>query len=159
MRSHCTRERFRRNRYQHGLSREERDEETICRRRVDIRSKASTSKYVSSIAISFIILRRLFYKIAFRSSFICIIFTVSLDSLKVIRATKEGCDLPVSVKTRIGFNHDVLEEWIPALLECDPAAITIHGRTKKQMSKVPASWEVRLQNNCNIIDIAALCSS
>ena len=64
-------------------------------------------------------------------------------SLLVIRATKEGSKgLPVSVKTRIGFNEESLDSWIPHLLEEEPAAITIHGRTKKEMSRVPASWEV-----------------
>lgn len=50
-------------------------------------------------------------------------------------------ELPVSVKTRIGYNTDALEEWLPALLEAAPAAITLHARTRKEMSKVPARWE------------------
>ena len=41
--------------------------------------------------------------------------------------------LPVSVKTRIGYEEIVTEEWIPTILEMEPAAITIHGRTLKQM--------------------------
>ena len=52
-----------------------------------------------------------------------------------------GKQIPVSVKTRLGFNEDTLEEWLPTLLEAKPAAITIHARTKKEMSKVPARWE------------------
>jgi len=60
----------------------------------------------------------------------------------IIAAAKRGAgDVPVSVKTRLGYNHDELEEWLPALLEASPAAITIHARTRKDMSKVPARWE------------------
>lgn len=64
----------------------------------------------------------------------------------VIRAAKEGSmldgvALPVSVKTRIGYNKDQLAEWLPELLAENPAAITIHARTRKEMSKVPARWE------------------
>lgn len=51
-----------------------------------------------------------------------------------------GRELPISVKTRLGFNEDNLEEWLPALLSVQPAVITVHARTKKEMSKVPARW-------------------
>lgn len=61
---------------------------------------------------------------------------------EMIRAAKAGAgDLPVSVKTRIGFNKVELETWLPALLKEEPAVITIHCRTAKEMSKVPARWE------------------
>ena len=53
----------------------------------------------------------------------------------------EEKELSVSVKTRIGYNADDLEEWLPALLSEAPAAITFHARTRKEMSKVPAHWE------------------
>ena len=60
----------------------------------------------------------------------------------VIEAAKRGAKhLPVSVKTRLGYNQDQLEEWLPHLLSCEPAAITLHARTRKEMSKVPARWE------------------
>lgn len=60
----------------------------------------------------------------------------------VIAAAKKGAaGLPVSVKTRLGYNQDQVEEWIPALLASNPAALTIHARTRKEMSKVPARWE------------------
>ena len=60
---------------------------------------------------------------------------------KVIRATMEGSgDLPVSVKTRIGYNKNELETWLPAILETKPAVVILHARTKTQMSKVPADW-------------------
>lgn len=65
---------------------------------------------------------------------------------EIICATKEGAvsagwRMPVSVKTRIGFNEIQTEQWISFLLEQDLAAITVHGRTVKEMSKVPAHWE------------------
>jgi nifR3 family TIM-barrel protein len=61
---------------------------------------------------------------------------------EIIYAAKEGAgDMPVSVKTRLGYNKDVLEEWLPMILETKPAAVTIHARTRKEMSKVPARWE------------------
>lgn len=60
---------------------------------------------------------------------------------EIILATKRGAgNLPVSVKTRIGYNKNSLSEWLPALLETEPAAITIHARTRKEMSLVPANW-------------------
>jgi nifR3 family TIM-barrel protein len=60
----------------------------------------------------------------------------------VIRAAKLGAeDLPVSVKTRIGYNKNELETWIPELLAENPAVLTIHARTRKEMSLVPARWE------------------
>ncbi len=59
---------------------------------------------------------------------------------KLIAATKEG-GLPVSVKTRIGFKTQKTEEWLGFLLQQDIAALTVHGRTTKEMSKVPAHWD------------------
>ena len=64
----------------------------------------------------------------------------------LIRAAKAGIQdagksIPVSVKTRLGFNEDILETWLPELLQEEPAVITLHARTKKDMSKVPARWE------------------
>lgn len=61
---------------------------------------------------------------------------------EVILAAKEGGGgLPVSVKTRIGYSKNTLSEWLPILLQTNPAAITIHARTRKEMSLVPARWE------------------
>jgi tRNA-dihydrouridine synthase len=62
---------------------------------------------------------------------------------EVISATKEGVagKIPVSVKTRIGFNKIETEDWVGFLLEQGLDAITVHGRTKKEMSKVPAHWD------------------
>jgi tRNA-dihydrouridine synthase len=61
---------------------------------------------------------------------------------EIIQATKEAAeDLPVSVKTRIGYSTIETDEWIPFLLEQDIDALTVHGRTKKEMSKVPVHWD------------------
>src|SRR3989338_243163 len=63
-------------------------------------------------------------------------------AVRLIAAAKRGApNLPISVKTRLGYNKDILDEWLPALLAANPAAITIHARTRKEMSKVPARWE------------------
>lgn len=61
---------------------------------------------------------------------------------EIIRAAKRGApNLPISVKTRIGYNKNEIDTWIPELLAEDIAALTIHARTRKEMSKVPARWE------------------
>ena len=49
--------------------------------------------------------------------------------------------IPVSVKTRIGYNTNIIEEWTKHLLEAKPANITIHGRTLKQMYTEQADWD------------------
>ncbi len=59
---------------------------------------------------------------------------------ELIRAVKKA-GLPVSVKTRIGFNTDELDAWLPELLAEEPSAVTIHARTRKEMSAVPARWD------------------
>lgn len=56
-------------------------------------------------------------------------------------AKKNGKNIPVSVKTRIGYNKNELETWLPKILETNPAVVTIHARTRKEMSLVPARWE------------------
>lgn len=56
-------------------------------------------------------------------------------------ATSAEKTIPVSVKTRIGYNKNELETWLPAILETKPALVTVHARTRKEMSLVPARWE------------------
>ncbi|MHB1316710.1 MAG: tRNA dihydrouridine synthase [Minisyncoccota bacterium] len=56
-------------------------------------------------------------------------------------ASNEEKSIPVSVKTRIGYNKNELETWLPKILETKPAVVTIHARTRKEMSLVPARWE------------------
>jgi tRNA-dihydrouridine synthase len=62
---------------------------------------------------------------------------------EIIDATKKGANgkLPVSVKTRLGQNS-IDYSWIEFLLEQGIDRLTIHARTVKEMSKVPAHWEV-----------------
>ncbi len=61
----------------------------------------------------------------------------------LIRAAKRGVrgELPVSVKTRTGYSTVVLKSWLSELLSEEPAVITVHARTRKEMSKVSARWE------------------
>ncbi len=63
---------------------------------------------------------------------------------ELIRSAWKGTQgkIPVSVKTRIGYNKNEIEEWLPVLLKERPATITLHLRSMKEMSKVPAHWEV-----------------
>lgn len=61
---------------------------------------------------------------------------------ELIQAAKAG-GLPVSVKTRIGFTQQSeLDDWISHLLKQDIANLSIHLRTRKEMSKVVAHWEL-----------------
>jgi len=49
--------------------------------------------------------------------------------------------IPVSVKTRIGYDKSITEEWIGQLLEEEPDVISVHGRTLKQLYHGKADWE------------------
>lgn len=66
---------------------------------------------------------------------------------EIIRAAKKGVGkesnhlIPVSIKTRIGYN-DVSLEWIDTVLAEEPAALTVHLRTRKELSDYPAHWEL-----------------
>jgi nifR3 family TIM-barrel protein len=72
-------------------------------------------------------------------------------AVKIIRAAKKGIEkackemkketIPLSVKTRLGYNQDTMEDWLSVLLKENLAAITLHARTKKELSKVPAKWD------------------
>lgn len=61
---------------------------------------------------------------------------------EIIQAVREGLNgsLPLSVKTRLGLQH-VDFSWHEFLLSQTLNMLTIHGRTAKQMSKVPADWQ------------------
>ena len=63
-------------------------------------------------------------------------------AVKIICAAKEASELPVSVKTRVGYREESLDEWLPILLEVNPAAITLHLRTRKELSLAGADWEL-----------------
>jgi nifR3 family TIM-barrel protein len=60
---------------------------------------------------------------------------------EIIQATKEGTNLPVSVKTRTGIKQHQTEEWIAHLLETEPAAIILHGRTQRMQGEGDACWK------------------
>lgn len=64
----------------------------------------------------------------------------------IIQSAKDGIadagkDIPVSVKTRIGYYKNEIETWIPFLLRQNISALTVHLRTRKEMSSVPAHWD------------------
>ncbi|HLR63614.1 MAG TPA: tRNA-dihydrouridine synthase [Lentibacillus sp.] len=60
----------------------------------------------------------------------------------LIQAAKAG-GLPVSVKTRLGYTDvDEWHDWLTHLFKQDIANLSIHLRTKKEMSKVDAHWEL-----------------
>ncbi|HRH55435.1 MAG TPA: tRNA-dihydrouridine synthase family protein, partial [Candidatus Paceibacterota bacterium] len=57
-------------------------------------------------------------------------------AIEIIAAARTS-GLPVSVKTRIGYNEETIDTWLPKLLEQNLPALTVHLRTRKEMSKVP----------------------
>ncbi|MED4473886.1 MULTISPECIES: tRNA dihydrouridine synthase [Bacillaceae] len=61
---------------------------------------------------------------------------------ELIQAAKAG-GLPVSVKTRLGYtNIEEWRDWLTHVFEQDIANLSIHLRTRKEMSKVDAHWEL-----------------
>lgn len=62
---------------------------------------------------------------------------------EIIDATKAGLAgrLPLSVKTRLGYN-EVDMSWFEFILGKELNMLSVHGRTRKEMSKVPAHWEL-----------------
>ena len=81
-------------------------------------------------------------KIVQQGSCSALIKTPTLAS-EIIRAVQEGVagQIPVSVKTRIGFDRVRTEEWCSHLLGHDLAALIVHGRTTRELSKVPCHWD------------------
>ena len=64
-------------------------------------------------------------------------------AIECLKNAKKATNLPVSVKTRLGWSAvDEYKEWLPVLLNEHPVALTVHLRTKKEMSKVPAHYEL-----------------
>lgn len=63
------------------------------------------------------------------------------DAIEIIKIVQQNAGaLPVSVKTRLGFNIVDLS-WIETLLRQNIDMLTVHLRTRKEMSLVPAHWE------------------
>jgi nifR3 family TIM-barrel protein len=68
-------------------------------------------------------------------------------AVQLIKAAQKGVkdagsEIPVSVKTRVGYNKIEIDTWLPTLLSAEPAVVTLHARTRKEMSKVPANWDI-----------------
>ena len=64
-----------------------------------------------------------------------LIDTPELAKELYLAAVEGAPELPVSIKTRMGFRDDKTEEWCSFLLELEPAALILHGRIAKHMSK------------------------
>jgi tRNA-dihydrouridine synthase len=56
--------------------------------------------------------------------------------------SQSGSTIPLTIKTRIGYNTIEWESWLGEILKTKPTVISIHLRTKKEMSLVPAHWEL-----------------
>ena len=66
-------------------------------------------------------------------------------AVELIRAAKAGASskIPISVKTRLGSrNVEEFRDWLPKILRENVANLTVHLRTRKEMSKVPAHFEL-----------------
>lgn len=67
---------------------------------------------------------------------------------EIVEAARQGVrdagrpEMGVSVKTRIGYNKNEMDTWLPAVLATKPDALTVHLRTRKEMSLVPAHWDL-----------------
>lgn len=80
-------------------------------------------------------------KSAIKSGGAALIRQPELAAAAVQAAKSAG--LPVSVKTRLGYSHvDEWRNWLAHILRQDIENLTIHLRTKKEMSKVPAHFEL-----------------
>jgi len=63
-------------------------------------------------------------------------------AIEIIQAAHDGApDLPISVKTRTGFDYDDTESWCGKLLSADIQAITLHARTVRDLSTPPARYD------------------
>jgi tRNA-dihydrouridine synthase len=62
---------------------------------------------------------------------------------EIIQAVKDGVngEIPISIKTRIGFDSLDTENWTGFLLDQDIQALTLHGRTVKELSEAPVHWD------------------
>lgn len=64
-------------------------------------------------------------------------------AVECIKQARQATKLPVSIKTRLGYTYvNEFHEWLPTILREHPAALTVHLRTRKEMSKVPAHFEL-----------------
>ncbi|WP_455379464.1 tRNA dihydrouridine synthase [Petrachloros mirabilis] len=63
-----------------------------------------------------------------------------LNERRTRPAVTVRCAIPLSVKTRLGYDAVIVEEWVRHLLMESPAVISLHGRTLKQMYHGAADW-------------------
>lgn len=74
--------------------------------------------------------------------------------LKITRETVKAVNMPVTVKTRLGWDHDnyVITALAEQLQDCGIAALSIHGRTRSQMYTGEADWRLigEVKNNPRI---------
>ena len=63
--------------------------------------------------------------------------------LAITESVVKAVDIPVTVKTRLGWdcNNKIIGELAPRLQDCGIAALTIHGRTRSQMYTGEADWD------------------
>lgn len=64
--------------------------------------------------------------------------------LEITRAVVEAVQIPVTVKTRLGWDNDskIIVELAEQLQDCGIAALTVHGRTRSQMYTGEADWQL-----------------
>lgn len=70
-----------------------------------------------------------------------------IEQIEAVNLGRGRCDrmaprrlIPISVKTRLGYDKVIIENWLTTLLEERPAAISLHGRTLEQGYKGEADW-------------------
>jgi nifR3 family TIM-barrel protein len=71
-----------------------------------------------------------------------------IEQIRLSNRRRKGWDnpvekrrIPLSVKTRLGYDRVVIEDWLKTLLSEQPAAISLHGRTLEQGYKGEADWQ------------------
>lgn len=64
--------------------------------------------------------------------------------LEITRAVVDAVNIPVTVKTRLGWDHNskIIVELAEQLQDCGIKALTVHGRTRSQMYTGDADWEM-----------------
>ncbi len=81
----------------------------------------------------------------------CLIQTPELAA-EIVRVCKSVAgDIPISVKTRIGWSRDESSTWIPGLLDAGIDALTIHARTRSELSDYPPHWDT-MQSICQLAE-------
>ena len=71
-----------------------------------------------------------------------------IENIRILNKLRTGTDalvervpIPISVKTRLGYDRVVVEDWVSTLLQESPTAISLHGRTLQQGYKGNADWD------------------